>query len=107
MFQSTTLLSGLVRNSYPSVPLDRYDGPFFLQLVNVIKVTKTSRQQWNRILDAVVTIIKYKEIIIYHSIYIKVFSYVTLPYLAVSTNDVINTNNNETEFPKLRRVFEE
>ena len=28
-----------------------------------------------------------------------------LSYLTVSTDDVLNTNNNETEFPELRKCF--
>ena len=39
------------------------------------KRKKTYVQQWNRLLDALVTIIKYKKIKIDHAIYIKVFSY--------------------------------
>ena len=54
-----------------------------------------------------VTIIKYKKITIDHSIYIKVFSDVTVSYLTVSTNDVIDTTNNYTVFNGLRIVFEE
>ena len=54
-----------------------------------------------------VTILKYKKITIDHAIYIKVFSDGTVSYLAVSTDDVLNTYNNETAFPELRRVFEE
>ena len=63
-----------------------------------------SGQQWNGILVAVVTIIKHKKITIDHDIYIKVFNDGTVLYLTVSTDDVLNTNNNETEFPELTRV---
>ena len=42
-----------------------------------------------------------------HAIYIKVFSDGTVYYLTVSTGDVINSTNNETAFPEIRRVFEE
>ena len=75
--------------------------------MNVIQGTNTSRQQWNRLLDAVVTIIEYKKITIDHVIYIKVLSDGTASYLTVSTYDVINANNNETVFPEIRIVFEE
>ena len=75
--------------------------------MNEIQGTKPSGQQWNRLLDAVVKIIKYKKSIIDHAIYIKVFSDVTVSYLTFSTNDVINTTTNYTEFPELSRVFEE
>ena len=74
--------------------------------MNVIQVTKPSGQQWNRLLDAMVTILKYNKSTINHSIYIKVFSNVTVSYVTVSTDGVPNTNNNETSFPELTRVFE-
>ena len=68
---------------------------------------KPAGRQRNQLLDAVVTIIKYKKITIYYVIYIKVFSDGTLSYTKVSTDDVLNNNNNETEFPELIIVFEE
>ena len=49
---------------------------------------------------------KYKKITIYHAIYIKVFSDGTVSYLTVSTDDVLNTTNNETAFTELKRAFE-
>ena len=67
--------------------------------------TKPSGRQCNRLLDAVVTIIHHKKSTIYHAIYIKVFTDVTVTYLTVSTDDVLNTNNNENSFPELTRVF--
>ena len=54
-----------------------------------------------------VKIIKYKKITIDHAIYIKVFSDGTVSYPTVYTDDVFNTNNNETEFNELKREFEE
>ena len=51
--------------------------------------------------------IEYNKIIIYLAIYIKVFSDGTASSLTVSTDDALNNTNNETEFPELRRVFEE
>ena len=51
--------------------------------------------QRNRILDAVVTIFKYNKIIIYHPICIKLFYDRTVSYITVSTDDVLNTINNE------------
>ena len=45
-----------------------------------------------------VTVLKYNKITIDHAILIKVFSYGNVPYLAVSTDDVLNTTNNETAF---------
>ena len=75
--------------------------------MNEIQGTKPSGQQWNRLLDALFAILKYKKSIIDHAIYIKVFSDVTVSYLTFSTNDVINTNNNYTEFPELSIFFEE
>ena len=52
-----------------------------------------------------VKILKYKKIIIDHDIYIKFFSDGTVSYLTISTDDVINTTYNKTEFPELRRAF--
>ena len=82
--------------SYPNVPLNWDKVPFFLKFMNGIQGTKPAGRQWNQLLDAVVTIIKYKKIIIDYAIYIKVFSGVTVSYFTVSTNDVLNTTNNET-----------
>ena len=45
--------------------------------------------------------------IIDNFICIKVFSDVPVNYLLVSTDDTLNTTNNETEFIELRRFFEE
>ena len=63
--------------------------------MNGIQGTKPVGRQWNKLLYEVVTIIKYKKIKIDHAIYIKVFTDVTVYYLTVSTDDVINTNNND------------
>ena len=54
-----------------------------------------------------VTIIEYKKSTIFHAIYIKVFDAGTVSYLTVSTDDVINTTNNDNAFPELTRVFKE
>ena len=43
----------------------------------------------------------------YHYVYIKGFDDGTVSYLTVSTEDVLNTNNNETAFTELTRVFKE
>ena len=80
---------------------------FFLQCMNLIQGTNPSGRQWNRLLDAVVTILKYKKITIDNAIYIKVFADGTVSYLTVSTDDVLNTINNENTFPELTRVFKE
>ena len=93
--------------SYPNVPLNQDDGPFFFQCMNVIQGTKPAERQWNILLDVVVTIIKYKKSIMYHDIYIKVFTDGTVSYLTVSTDDVLNTTNNGTEFPEPTRFFKE
>ena len=82
--------------SYPNVPLNRYDGTFCLQCINGIQGTKPSGRKWNKLFDAVVKIVKYKKITIDHDIYIKVFTYGTVSYPTVSTDDIINTTNNET-----------
>ena len=69
--------------------------------MNAIQVAKPAGPQWNILLDAVVTVIKYKKITIDHAIYIKFFSDETASYFTVSTDDVLNTTNNETSFPEI------
>ena len=91
--------------SYPHVTLNRDDGPFFLRCMNGIQGKNPSGRQWNRLLDALVTIIKYKKSTIDHAIYINFFSDVTVSYLTVSNDDVLNTTNIENAFPELTRVF--
>ena len=61
--------------SYPNVTLTRDNGPFPLQCINGIQETKPARQQWSRLIDAVVTILKYNKSTIDHAIYIKVFCF--------------------------------
>ena len=73
--------------------------------MNGIQGTNPSVRQWNRLLDIVVTIIKYKKITIDHAIYIKVFTDGTVYYLTVSTDDVLNTTNNENAFTEIPRVL--
>ena len=75
--------------------------------MNWIQGKKPAGRQWNRLLDAVVTIIEYKKSKIDHAIYIKVFDDETVSYLTISTDDVLNTNNNETAFIELTRDFKE
>ena len=67
--------------------------------MNGIQGTNPAGRQWNRLLDSVVTIIKYKKITIDHAIYIKVFADGTVSCLTVSTDGFLNTNNNENAFP--------
>ena len=62
--------------------------------MNGIQGTKPAGQQWNRILDAVVTIIKYNKITIDNAIYIKFLSDGTVSYFIVSTGYFINTATN-------------
>ena len=64
-------------------------------------------RQSNPFLDAVVRIIKYNKRTNDHAIYIKIFSDITISYLMVYTDDVLNINNNKTSFTELRNVFEE
>ena len=54
--------------------------------MNGIQGTKPDGRQWNRLLDAVVMIIKYNKIKIDNYIYIKVFSDRTVSYITVYTN---------------------
>ena len=68
---------------------------------------KSAVQKWNRLLDVLVTILKYNKIKIDYEIYIKFLYDGTLSYLTVSTDDVLNTTKNHTAFTELRRVFEE
>ena len=51
--------------------------------------------------------IKYKKSTVDHSIYIEYLSDVTVYYLKLSIDDVLNTTNNDTAFPELTSVFEE
>ena len=92
---------------YPNVPTNWYDSPFCIQCMNGIHATELARRQWNQLLGAVVTVLKYRKITIYHAIYIKFLSGGTVSNLTVSTDDVLNTDNNETKFTYLRGVFEE
>ena len=87
--------------SYSNVTLNLHDGLLCLQCMNRIQGTKPDGRKWNRLLDAVVTILKYKKNKIDHAIYIKGFSGVTVSCLTVSTDDVINTNTNEIAFTEL------
>ena len=80
--------------SYPNVPLNQDDSIFCLQCMNGIQGIKPAKIQWNRILDAVVIFIKYKNSTIDHAIYIKVFTDGTVSYLTISTDDILNTINN-------------
>ena len=73
--------------------------------MNVIQGGKQAGIKWNRLLDTVVTILKYKKSTIYHAIYIKVFSDGTVSYPTVYNDDVLNNTNNETALPELTRVF--
>ena len=61
--------------------------------------------QRNRILDAVVTILKYNKSTIDHNIFIKFLYDGTVSNITVSSDNVINTNDNETAFPELRSFF--
>ena len=75
--------------------------------MNGIKGTKPAGRQWNKLLYAVVTIIKYKKSTIYHAIYIKFFSGETVSHPKVSTYYFLNNNNNKTAFIEITRFFEE
>ena len=75
--------------------------------MNGIQGSKTDGRKWNRLLDEVVTILTYKKSTCDYAIYIKVFTDVIFSYLTVSTNDVLNATNNETEFTEPTRVCKE
>ena len=84
------------QRSYPNVLINRYDGPFCLQYMNGIQGKKPAGRKWNRLLDAVFTILKYNKSTMYHDIYIKVVTGGTVLYLTVSADDGLNTTTNET-----------
>ena len=84
-----------VEISYQNFTLNWYGFPFFIQFMNGIQGTKISGQQWNWLLNTMVTTIKYKISTIDHEIYIKLFSDRTVYYLTFFTGDVLNTTNNE------------
>ena len=90
---------------YPNVPQNQDDVPFCLQCMNRIQGTKPAGRQRNRLLDAVVAILKYKKRTIDYTIYIKFFTDGTVSYLIVSNDDILNTTNNVTAFSELTRVF--
>ena len=75
--------------------------------MNEIQVTKPSGRQYNLLLDALFTIPKYKKITIDHVICIKFLSDVTVSYIIFSTDDVMNTTNNEIAFLEITIFFEE
>ena len=54
--------------SYLNVPLNQYDGPFYLQRMNGIQGKNPYGRKWNRLFDAVVTIIEYKKSTTDHAI---------------------------------------
>ena len=54
-----------------------------------------------------VTILNYDKSIIYHTIYINVFSDGTVSYPMISTDNILNTTNIKTAFTKIIIVLEE
>ena len=99
------ILTGL-KDLIQNYPANKDHGQFCLHCMNGIQGTKSAGRQWDRLLDAVVTIIEYKKSTIDHAIYIKVFDDGTVSYLTVYTDDVFNTTNNENTFPELTRVLD-
>ena len=75
--------------------------------MNVIQGTNPAGRQWNRLLDSVVITIEYRKSTIDHAIYIKCFDDCKVFYIRVSTDDVLNTTNNENAYSELTRVFKE
>ena len=75
--------------------------------MNLIQGTKPAGRKFNRLLDVVVTILKYNKSTIDHAIYIKLFSDGSISYSSVYNYHVLNTTNNKTVFPELRNMFEE
>ena len=64
---------------YLNVPLNWYDGPFFLQCINGIQRTNPEVRNCNILLDVAVKILKYTKITIDYAIYIKFFPMVLSP----------------------------
>ena len=54
-----------------------------------------------------VTVLKYKKRTIDSVIYIRLFPDITVSYLTLSTDDVLNTINNVTYFSELRKFYQE
>ena len=75
--------------------------------MNGIRGTNPAGRQCNRILDLVVTIIKYKKISIGREIYINLFTDCNISYITVSTDYVLDTTNKVKDFSELRKVIEE
>ena len=75
--------------------------------MNGIQWGKPPGHRCNLLLDAVVTIFKYKKIIIDHDIYINVFSDIKVYYFTVYTDSIFNTTNNEKNYHESTRFFEE
>ena len=75
--------------------------------MNGIKGTKPFMQKCDQLLDAVVVVLKYNKINIYHAIYIKVLYDGTVSIIMVYKYGVINNTSNDTEFTEPRRFFEE
>ena len=91
---------------YLNVSLNKDDVPFYSQYMNIIQGNNSLGWQRNQPLHEVVKILKHKKTTIGHAIYIKVFSDGTVPYITVSTDDVLDYTNKETDFIELRHVFE-
>ena len=92
---------------YPNVPLNWDERQFYLQCMNGIQGTNPSGSQWNILLYAWVTVLKYKKITIDNAIYIKVSPDGNIYYLTFYTEYIMDTTNNVTDFDELRKLFEE
>ena len=62
---------------------------------------ESAGQQYNRLLNAVVTTMDYKKITIDHVLYINLLSGGTVYCITVSNDDVLNTTNNQIPFTEL------
>ena len=69
--------------------------------MNGIEGKDQSGRPRNRLSDTMVTIIKVKKRRIDHVIYMNSFYDRTVSYLRLSTDDVLNTTNNEIQSPEL------
>ena len=93
--------------SYLNVPLNLDGDQFRLRHMNEIQGTNIERRQWNKILNALLTLLKHQKITIDHAIYIEVFYDGNSYYLRVTTDDFLNDTNTETAFTEPIKVFQE
>ena len=73
--------------------------------MNEIQGNKSAGRRWKRLLYAVVHMINYNKVTMYHSIYVNIFFVGTAFYITVSRDYVLGTTNNDESFQELKRFF--